>query len=164
MIRFVKTGDASAICAIYNHYIKHTVITFEEIPVSPEEMESRIQNISASYPWLVWEEEKSVLGYAYINKWKDRSAYNFSVEDSVYLKQGCEKQGIGRKLLTGLLEEARNAKVHAIVAGICIPNEPSVSLHEKLGFKKAAHFEQVGFKFNQWLDVGYWELLLPKAS
>jgi phosphinothricin acetyltransferase len=157
MIRFAAPKDAIGICAIYNYYIKHTVVTFEETPVSVKEMESRIGAIRASYPWLVWEEEGALIGYAYLNKWKERRAYSFSLEDSIYIKQGHERRGIGLKLLTSLLEETRKTKTHAVIAGICLPNEQSVGLHEKLGFKKVAHFEEVGFKCNQWLDVGCWE-------
>jgi phosphinothricin acetyltransferase len=161
MIRPVKSNDALGICGIYNYYIKETVITFEETPVSIKEMENRIRNVSAAYPWLVWEEEGALIGYAYVNKWKDRSAYSFSVEDSIYLKQGYEHKGLGRKLLTRLLDEVKKTNIHAIVAGITLPNEQSVGLHETLGFKKIAQFNEIGFKSNRWLDVGYWELLLP---
>ncbi|MDR2485297.1 MAG: GNAT family N-acetyltransferase [Treponema sp.] len=160
MIRSVKTGDAPAICDIYNHYIKDTAVSFEETPVSPQEMEARIRNISAAYPWLVWEENGIPIGYAYVNKWKDRSAYRFSAEDSIYLKQGHEHKGIGKRLLAGLLDEVRKTAIHAVIAGITLPNKGSIALHETFGFKKAAHFEKVGFKFEQWLDVGYWELIV----
>lgn len=160
MIRSVKTSDAQAMCDIYNHYIKDTAVSFEETPVSLQEMEARIRNISDAYPWLVWEENRIPIGYAYVNKWKERSAYRFSVEDSIYLKQGHEHQGIGKRLLAGLLDEVRKTGIHAVIAGITLPNKESVALHETFGFKKAAHFEKVGFKFEQWLDVGYWELIV----
>ena len=160
MIRPVKSNDAMAICSIYNYYIKETVISFEETPISIKEMESRIRDISTTYPWLVWEEEGKLIGYAYVNKWKERSAYGFSVEDSIYLKQGYEHKGIGRKLLTRILDEVKKTNIHAVIAGITLPNEQSVLLHEKLGFKKVAQFDEVGFKCDRWLDVGYWELIL----
>lgn len=160
MIRTVKLSDAMAICWIYNHYIKHTVISFEENPVSIKEMESRIVAISAVYPWLVWEEAGDVIGYAYVNKWKARTAYGFSVENSIYLKQGHEGKGLGTCLLTRLLEEIKKTNIHAVIAGITLPNERSIALHEKLGFTKIAQFKEIGFKLNQWLDVGYWELIL----
>jgi phosphinothricin acetyltransferase len=149
-----------AICGIYNHYVKHTVISFEENPVSMKEMEDRIRDIRSVYPWLVWEEAGTVIGFAYVNKWKGRTAYGFSVEDSIYLKQGHEGQGLGTNLLTRLLEEVKKTNIHAVVAGITLPNERSIVLHEKMGFTKIAQFKEIGFKLNQWLDVGYWELLL----
>lgn len=160
MIRTVKSTDAMAICGIYNHYVTHTVISFEENPVSIKEMERRIGDISAVYPWLVWEEAGELMGYAYVHPWKDRIAYRFSVENSIYLKQGHERKGLGTCLLTRLLEEVKKTSVHGVIAGITLPNEGSIALHEKLGFTKIAQFKEIGFKLNQWLDVGYWELLL----
>jgi phosphinothricin acetyltransferase len=149
-----------AICGIYNYYVKHTVISFEENPISMKEMESRILDISSVYPWLVLEEAGDLIGYAYVNKWKERTAYGFSVEQSIYLKQGHEGKGLGTTLLTRLLEEVKKTNIHAVIAGITLPNERSVALHEKAGFTKIAQFKEIGFKLNQWLDVGYWELLL----
>jgi phosphinothricin acetyltransferase len=160
MIRPVKIEDASSIRTLYNYYIENTVITFEEIPVSVEEMESRIKKVSAKYPWFVWEESGEILGYAYVNTWKERAAYRYSVEDSIYLKNGCLGKGIGRSLFARLLEEVRKTEIHTIVAGITVPNDQSTGLHEKFGFKKIAHFNEVGFKQNRWLDVGFWELIL----
>jgi phosphinothricin acetyltransferase len=160
MIRTVKSTDGMAICGIYNYYVKHTVISFEENPISITEMEHRIGDISAVYPWLVWEEAGELIGYAYVNKWKDRIAYRGSVENSIYLKQGHEGKGLGTCLLTRLLEEVKKTSVHAVIAGITLPNERSIALHERLGFTKIAQFKEIGFKLNQWLDVGYWELLL----
>jgi phosphinothricin acetyltransferase len=160
MIRPVRIEDARVISEIYNYYVEHTVITFEEIPVSPGEMEDRIRNITAGYPWFVWEESGTVLGYAYINKWKERSAYRFAAEDSVYLRHGQEGQGLGGKLMTALLEAVKKSDVHWIVAGITLPNEGSIALHEKWGFNQIACFKEIGYKQDRWLDVGYWELLL----
>ncbi|MDR2110712.1 MAG: GNAT family N-acetyltransferase [Spirochaetaceae bacterium] len=160
MIRPVTLGDAPAICGIYNHYVKNTVITFEERPVSIHEMEGRIREITPVFPWVVWEEAAGIAGYAYIHRWKERSAYRFSVEDSIYLKKGYEGKGIGKRLLSTLLEEIKKTDVHAVVAAITIPNDRSIGLHEKFGFVKIARFPEIGYKLDTWLDVGYWELLL----
>lgn len=160
MIRPASVADAGAIAAIYNPYIEQTVITFEEAPVSLNDMEARIRAICAGYPYLVWEESGEVLGYAYLNKWKERAAYRFAVEDSVYIKMGHERKGIGAALLTALIEEARGRSLHAMVAVITVPNERSVGLHEKLGFRKIGQLDEIGFKLGRWLDVGYWELFL----
>ena len=153
-------NDAEAICGIYNPYIRDTAITFEEDPVSPAEMEGRIRRVTPFYPWLVGEENGEVVGYAYINQWKERVAYRFSAELSIYIKGSCRRRGIGSGLLRALLEVVRKTSVHSIVAGITLPNEASVKLHEKFGFKKVAQFNEIGFKLGKWLDVGYWELLL----
>ena len=162
MVRLVKNDDASAICAIYNHYIRETTITFEEAPISIHEGERRIREISAAYPWFVYEDEDGVLGYAYLNKWKERSAYRFSAETTVYVKNGYAGRGIGTELYNCLTEAARKTAIHALVAGIALPNKKSVALHKKFGFKKIAQFNEVGFKQGKWLNVGYWELIISK--
>ena len=159
-MRAVKIDDAVAICSIYNHYVRETAITFEEAPVSIKEMEGRIRTVNASYPWFVFDDGVYVTGYAYINKWKERSAYRFSAEITVYIKEGHEGKGIGTELYTHLIEAARKKNIHALVAGIALPNERSITLHEKFGFTKIAHFNEIGFKQDKWIDVGYWELVL----
>jgi phosphinothricin acetyltransferase len=160
MLRPVTVNDARSICGIYNYYVKATAITFEEIPVSINEMEDRIRSAASKYPWLVWEEEGETLGYAYVNKWKDRSSYRSSAENSIYIKSGAQGRGIGKKLFAALLGEAQQTGIHALVAGITLPNEQSVGLHEKFGFKKIAEFIEIGYKMNRWLNVGYWQLIL----
>ena len=160
MIRSVNLSDAAAIRDIYNYYIENTAVSFEEKPVGIGEMEERIRTISAKYPYLVLEEAGEVIGFAYANAWKDRSAYKYSAELSLYLRTDCQGRGMGRILFEKLLEELRTADIHSAVSGIVLPNDRSVALHEKLGFKKIAHFEEIGFKFNKWHDVGYWELIL----
>ncbi|HEX6772155.1 MAG TPA: GNAT family N-acetyltransferase [Acidobacteriaceae bacterium] len=100
MIRSATAGDAAAICAIYNHYVLHTTITFEDVTVLPSEMESRIAETLSSLPWLVWEEDGAVRGYAYASKWKGRCAYRHSAEITVYLDAKSTGQGIGTQLYT----------------------------------------------------------------
>jgi phosphinothricin acetyltransferase len=164
MIRPATVGDAKSICGIYNHYVKTTAITFEEIPVSINEMEGRVRTVMAKYPWLVWEEGGEILGYAYVNKWRDRSSYRYSAEDSIYIKEGARGRGIGKKLLAALLGEARQTEIHVIAAGITQPNEQSVGLHERFGFKKVAEFVEIGYKMDRWLNVGYWQLILGEGQ
>jgi phosphinothricin acetyltransferase len=160
MIRTVKPEDAPGVCSIYNYYVRETAVTFEEIPVAIREMERRIKEISAAYPFFVAEENGGITGYTYLNKWRDRSAFRYSAEATVYLKQGFEGKGLGTELYGRLLESFKKTDVHSIIAGITIPNERSVALHEKFGFKKIALFNEIGFKLGRWLDVGYWELLV----
>ena len=159
MIRRVDPKDASAICDIYNHYVINTVISFEEQPVSVIEMEKRIRDTVARYPWLVLEEGEEIIGYAYANKFRERSAYRFSSEVSIYLKTGRTGKGLGTLLFSRLIDETKNIGTHALLSSITLPNERSVAIHEKFGFEKAAHFKEVGFKFGKWNDVGYWELI-----
>ena len=160
MIRAARTNDATAIAAIYNHYVRHTVVTFEEVPVAVKEMAQRILDVSERLPWLVWEDGGAVVGWAYATAWKARSAYRFSVETTVYVAVTHQRRGVGDALYRKLIEDLRERKLHSAVGGIALPNEGSVALHEKLGFKKIAHFAEVGRKFDRWVDVGYWQLIL----
>ncbi len=161
MIRPINIDDAAAICEIYNYYIEHTVISFEYEPVSIEEMTRRISSTIESYPWIVYEEQGKVIAYAYANKFAVREAYNNTLEVTVYAANDSGAKGVGTKLykhLFDLIDE--NTSAHSLLSVIALPNEASVRLHEKLGFEKASHFKEVGFKFDQWIDVGYWQKML----
>jgi len=160
MIRRVKQSDAQQICNIYNYYVANTIITFEEAPVTEQEMQKRIAEISVEFPWLVFEDETGIAGFAYASKWKRRSAYRYSVESTVYVAQDKLRKKIGQHLLSELISNLKILGIHSVIAGIALPNAGSVGLHEKFGFKKIGEFEEVGRKFNQWINVGYWELLL----
>ena len=160
MIRAIRPEDASQICVIYNYYIENTIVTFEETPVSESEMKSRIVQTTQKHPWIVYEQHGEVVGYAYASEWKSRCAYKYSVETTVYLKNDATGQGIGSILYGELIKLLRDKKLHAAIGGIALPNEASVALHEKFGFEKIGQFKQVGYKFNTWIDVGYWELIL----
>ena len=161
MIRTISLNDLRQICEIYNYYIKNTHISFEESPVSESEMEARIGAIIPSLPWLVYEEQSQILGYAYATKWKGRQAYRHTVESTVYLRPEAGGKGIGSALYKALLAQLQEKAYHTVIGGISLPNEASIRLHEKLGFNKVAHFSQVGYKFNKWVDVGYWEYIFP---
>ncbi|EDM67196.1 MAG: N-acetyltransferase [Moritella sp.] len=158
MIRTATELDAEAISHIYNHYIANTVITFEEKLVTSDDIASRIKATQAAgLPWLVAEDNNKVLGYAYASPWKSRSAYQFSVETSVYLAPDASKKGWGSQLYQALFIQLKTTKVRTVIGGIALPNPASIALHEKLGMQKSAHFSEVGYKFNQWVDVGYWQ-------
>lgn len=160
MIRNVSPRDAQAIADIYNGYITGSVITFETEPLRVEEMEARISGIAASYPYLVYMEGDELAGYCYAHAWKERAAYRYTLETTVYLAPRHVGKGIGRRLMERLIEECRAGGYHALIACLTAGNEASRSLHEKLGFKKVSHFERVGLKFGRWLDVEDWELEL----
>ena len=164
MIRPVTILDAAAICSIYNYYVENSCATFEEMPVSQAEMEERIRSIGGQYPYLVWDDEGIINGYAYAHRWRDRSAYRHTVETSLYVRTGLHGRGMGRALMEALLDEIRKMGIHAVISGIALPNDSCVAINEKLGFRKIAHFSEVGYKQNRWLDVGNWELLLGEAS
>lgn len=157
----MATGaDAESIRAIYNHYVEHTTVTFEEQPVTTAEMQSRIAAVLEKLPWLVLEHDGAIAGYAYASPWKTRSGYRFAVESSIYLAPAQTGRGFGSRLYANLLENLRAWNVHCVIGGAALPNPASVTLHEKLGFTKVAHFRENGFKFGRWIDVGYWQLLL----
>lgn len=160
MIRPVQPTDAPALAAIYNPYVRDTLITFEEEPVSVAEMGARIAKVTATYPWLVWEEDGAVLGYAYASTWRTRHAYRFAVETTVYLAQGHHGKGRGAALYEALLAELKQRGFHSALGCLGLPNDPSVRLHEKLGFKKVGHMTEAGWKFGAWVDVGFWERML----
>lgn len=154
-------GDADAVARIYNHYVLNSVVTFEEKAVPVFEITERMKAVeSASFPWLVCEHADQMVGYAYASKWQGRSAYRYSAECTVYLDPAFVGHGFGTALYKALFAILRSKQVHAVVAGITLPNEASVALHEKFGLTKVAHFKEVGFKFNRWLDVGYWQVVL----
>lgn len=161
VIRSAAITDAEVIAHIYNYYIRESVITFEESDVSAQEMASRIAEVvDSSLPWLVAENQGVVVGFAYANKWKARSAYRFTVESTVYLDRQSSGQGIGTKLYQQLLAVLRSKSLHTVIGGIAQPNAASVALHKRLGFTKVAHFKEVGFKLGRRVNVGYWQLSL----
>lgn len=160
LIRPCAAADAVAIADIYNYYVRETVVTFEEEPVAAPEMARRIGEITATLPWLVIEEQDTVLGYACAAPWKTRSAYRYTVETSVYLSPGHTGRGLGYALYRALLDGLRQLNMHCAIGGISLPNAASVALHEKLGFREIGAFPEVGWKQNRWVDVGYWACIL----
>ena len=163
MIREATGQDAGEIANIYNYYIHNTVITFEESEVSPRDIVSRIEKVNhVGLPWLVAESEGKLIGYAYATRWNERSAYKHSVETAIYLSHTLLAKGWGTRLYEVLFARLRQMPVHVIIGGMTLPNPASKALHEKFGMKKVAHFERVGFKFDKWLDVGYWQMQIHK--
>jgi phosphinothricin acetyltransferase len=116
--------------------------------------------LAQTLPWLVAEVSGQVAGFAYASPWKGRCAYRYSVESTIYLDPGQTQRGIGASLYTALIEAIRARSMQTVIGGIALPNDASIRLHEHLGFSKVGHFERVGYKHDQWIDVGYWQLLL----
>lgn len=158
LVRRAGPADAGAIADIYNHYVRDTVVTFEEEPVAASVIAGRMGD--GSLPWFVAEVDGTIVGYAYASKWVGRCAYRYSVETTVYLRHGLQRRGLGTALYASLLPRLREMGMHAAIAGISLPNPGSVGLHEKLGFTPVGAFRQVGFKQDRWIDVGYWQLML----
>ncbi len=126
-------------------------------------MRQRIDDVKQSgLPWLVATVDGKLVAYAYATKWRVRHAYRFAVESSVYVDRDRPRLGAGTALYRVLIERCRASGLHLMIGGIALPNEASVRLHEKMGFEKVAHFSEVGRKFDQWIDVGYWQLNLAQ--
>lgn len=156
MIREARASDSEAVAAIYNHYILKTPVTFETEALAPAEMLARMEKFSRNTPFLVYEEAGKIAGYAYASTFRERKAYEHTLETTIYLDPGECGKGIGKKLYARLIENV-SKNFHVIVGVIALPNAASVALHEGLGFVKAGHLHEVGRKFGQWIDVGYWE-------
>jgi len=160
-IRPATSTDGLSLSNIYNDYVKNTVITFEEEVVSAAAMGQRVVKVhDHNLPWLIAEVDHTVVGYAYAAPWKERSAYRFSVETTIYLDAEHCRTGYGTQLYQQLFDEIRRCGMRVAVGGIALPNAGSIALHEKMGMQKVAHFAEVGFKFGQWVDVGYWQCKL----
>ena len=165
MIRTVRAEDTPALAEIYNHYIVNSPATFEEHVLDVDELRRRIATVTGmGLPWLVAETSSRVVGYAYANRWRERSAYRYSVESTVYLDPQHLGEGWGAALYSSLVDGLRDCGVHAVLAGITLPNPASVALHEKMGMRKVAHLHEVGYKQGQWLDVGYWQRILEGSD
>lgn len=168
MLRPVSLDDAKKLVDIYNYYVSNTLISFEENELSEREMQSRIQQSEENENiWLVLETRESdgslsIEGYAYCSPWKARAAYRFSYEVTIYLAPRVQGKGYGSILYNALFEEIKARPIKVLMASIALPNEASIGLHERMGMTKVAHFEKVGYKFDRWVDVGYWQLTLPE--
>lgn len=160
MIRPVTLADAQAITDIYNPFITQTTVTFEVEAVSVEEMASRIKDISAHYPYYVYEKDGRVMGYCYLHAWKPRPAYARTLEITIYLAPEAQSRGIGRPMIERLIADARQIGAQALIACITQGNDHSVRFHQSMGFKQVSHFEKVGYKFGRMLDVVDLELSL----
>lgn len=164
-VRDAGPADADAIAAIYNHYVLHTWVTFELDPVDAPAMQARIDAVQAlGLPWLVAADETGVHGYAYATTWKPRPAYARTVETTVYLAPPASGRGLGRALYRVLDERLQAAGMHVLIGGIALPNAASVGLHEAMGYRHVGTFHETGFKFGQWIDVGYWQRTLAPVA
>jgi phosphinothricin acetyltransferase len=159
-IRAVRAEDARDIQSIYAPYVRDTVISFELEPPSVEEMAARVAAIVPVFPWLAWEEDGRVAGYAYASRHSDRPAYQWSVNVSAYVHRDFHRRGIGGALYRDLLAILRRHGFVNAYGGITLPNAASVALHESVGFAPLCVYRGVGFKMGRWHDVGWWHLRL----
>jgi phosphinothricin acetyltransferase len=160
-IRNATKRDITAILSVYAPYVTDTVVSFEDRVPSVDEMETRMEE---SHVWVVAEEGEALIGFAYAAPFHRRGAYRWSVEVSVYLESGVRGRGIGRALVTHVLERVRASGFVNAFAGTTLPNEASVGLFESIGFTKIAHQREVGYKLGHWHDVGWWQLRLREPE
>ena len=163
-IRSALSSDASSILDIYAPYIANTAVSFETEVPSVEDFTQRIVGNQESCPWLVYESYGLIAGYAYASKHRDRAAYQWSLESSVYVNEGFRQQGIATKLYQTLFQILKYQGCRNLYAGITLPNEKSVNFHQKMGFNKIADYKNIGYKFNRWHTVGWYELQLNDYS
>ncbi|WP_457320282.1 arsinothricin resistance N-acetyltransferase ArsN1 family B [Roseateles sp. P5_E11] len=157
-IRTATPEDGTAVAAIYAPIVAHTSISFETDPPDALEMRSRIEKTLASLPWLVAEDaDGTVCGYAYASKHRERAAYQWSVDTTVYVREDTRGQGVGRALYEKLLPLLAELGYFQAFAGIALPNAGSVGLHEAAGFEALGVYRNVGFKNGEWRDVGWWQ-------
>lgn len=160
MVRQFTIDDIPALLDIYNHYVSNTVVTFDIEPLSISTFEAKVNRINAEYPFFVFEDNQGILGFAYASRFRPKPAYNFTVESTVYVKQDAHGKGIGSRLYEALLTALQQTDTHTVIGALTIPNEASVKLHEKFGFKEVALLKEVGLKFGKWHDVGMYQLKL----
>ena len=156
-IRLATLADASAVAAIYRPYVEGSTISFELTAPTEAVMRERMARVLTRLPWLVCEQDGAVLGYAYASPHRDRAAYQWSVDVSVYLRPGSQRRGLGRALYSELFVLLVQQGYYTAYAGISLPNAASVGLHESFGFEPVGIYRNAGFKFEAWHDVGWWQ-------
>jgi phosphinothricin acetyltransferase len=161
-VRLAADSDAATIAAIYQPYVEHSHFTFEQVAPDPVEIAARLSN--PAHPWLLAEESGRVVGYSSASPMRDRAAYRWSVETGIYLESAAHGRGIGRKLLSAHLDLLERHGFVTAIAGIALPNDASVALHENLGFILSGIERGVGFKLGRWIDVGRWQRDLARRT
>lgn len=163
-VRIATPLDAENILEIYAPYVLSHATTFEIHVPTIEDFRQRISQILLKFPWIVCYINNSLAGYTYASPFKEREAYQWSAECSVYLSHAFMNKGIGRVLYKTLFPILKHQGIRNVFAGITLPNDPSVRLHEKLGFKSIAVYENIGYKLGHWHNVGWWKLQLNEYS
>ena len=159
-IRKIELSDAEAVRDIYRPFVLDNATSFETELPGVADIEDRIRKLKDDYPWLVFEADRQVLGYAYASSHRARKAYQWSVEVSVYVHETVRRCGVGRALYLSLFEVLRRQGYANAFAGITLPNPASLGLHESLGFTQIGVFSRIGYKFGQWHDVVWLQLRL----
>jgi L-amino acid N-acyltransferase YncA len=168
-IRAAVPGDAAAIAAIYAPYVLSGTVSFESDAPDARQMRTRMAASDGFYPWIVAAsgddgDGAGVLGYAYATRFRDRPAYRYVVETSIYVAGGRERQGVGRLLYEALVDTLRAQGFTQAIGVIALPNDASILLHEAVGFRRAGVYREVGFKQGRWIDVGFWQCALNDSA
>ncbi|HUO23080.1 MAG TPA: arsinothricin resistance N-acetyltransferase ArsN1 family B [Caulobacteraceae bacterium] len=165
-VRIARADDARAIAAIYAPYVRDTPISFEEDAPTPEEMRERVIKTLRTHPYLVYENEGdgAVVAFAYAAPLRERVAYRWTVEVAIYADAAVHGRKIGRALYSRLLADLARQGFHTAFAGIALPNDKSVGLHEAMGFRHVGTFSEVGFKLGSWRDVGWWQVTIGQGA
>lgn len=156
-IKLAETSDSDAILAVYSPYIEKTAYSFETEPPSKETFRARVKKISSRFPYLVYVRDNEIIGYAYGNEFRERKAYRFMVELTVYIKEDCSGAGIGKLLYERLLIILRKLGYLKVYAGIGLPNENSIKFHKNMGFTETGFYSNSGFKLGEWHSIIYLE-------
>jgi phosphinothricin acetyltransferase len=156
-IRLANPDDAAGVLRIYGPYCESSSVSFEIVAPSVEEIRRRIEKISRQYPWLICEIDGHVAGYVYASQHRERAAYRWNVDVAVYVGAEYRRRHVGQSLYSTLFSILRSQGYFKAFAGITLPNEASVRLHESVGFRPIAAYRGVGYKLGRWLDVGWWQ-------
>lgn len=157
-LRAATAEDAAAIAALYSPYVAASTVSFETEPPSAEVMRTRIEECANLYPWIVAADDRGeIAGYAYATAFRQRSAYRFAVETSVYVAKDAQRQGLGSLLYRSLFATLEGQGFAQAIAAITLPNPASLRLHERHGFSQAGLYSKVGFKLGGWHDVAIWQ-------
>ncbi len=159
-LRIAKNSDAAGILSIYGPYVENTSFTFETELPSVESFAERISTYLVNWPWLVCEIDGVIAGYAYATRHRERTAYQWSVESSVYIHDDYMRRNIAQALYAALADILKAQGFRNVYAVINLPNERSVAFHESCGFNYFTTYEQVGYKLGKWKNVGWWRLIL----
>lgn len=156
--------DAAACAAIYAPYVRDTPISLEERVPTAQEIADRIQTTTRTHPWLIAEDETEVIGYAYATRHRERACYRWATDVTVYVAPESQRRGVGRTLYETLFQLLAQQGFRIACAGITLPNQASVGLHEALGFRPVGVYQKIGWKMGAWHDVGWWQLELGPAG
>ncbi|MFO0644903.1 MAG: N-acetyltransferase family protein [Polyangiales bacterium] len=158
IVRDFEARDIAPACALTNHFIVHTTVHFGETPASEEDFAAAWERRDRRFPWVAADIDGRFAGYCKAGRWRERDAYARTVETGIYVAPEARRTGVASALYGVLLGRLKLGGFRVVVAGITMPNEPSVRLHEALGFRHVGTFHAVGYKFAAWHDVGFWEL------